>query len=119
MTPIVRIATPADIEVFSPMHNKPSIRALCMELDGRVIALGGVAWSRGRWIAFADLPDEARQFRMHILRTAVRFFDQARRDGIRYIYALADGEERRAVAWLTWLGFVPDRKFHTLYRWEA
>lgn len=115
----MRPATQADIEAFSPLPGKPSLRALCMELDGRIIALGGLAWSQGRWFAFADLPQEARRYKMHILKAAKRLLADARRDGIRFIYAEMDHNERRAAAWLKSLGFHIDPRSGTLYRWRA
>ena len=115
----MRPATQADIEAFSSLPGKPSLRALCMELDGRIIALGGLAWSKGRWFAFADLPQEARRYKMHILKAAKRLLAEARRDGIRFIYAEMDHNERRAAAWLKSLGFHIDPRSGTLYRWRA
>ncbi len=117
--PVIRPATRADIEAFSDQPAKPSIRALAMEMDGRIIGLGGIALARGRWIAFADLSEEARRYKMHIMRAACRFLDDARRDGIRFIYAAADPCEAKAVRWLTRLGFELDPKSGVLHRWRA
>ena len=117
--PIIRAATHADIEAFADHRNKPSIRAVCMELEGRIIALGGIAWARGRWIGFADLSDEARRYKMHISRAALRFLSEAKRSGVRFIYAGADPCEARAIAWLTSLGFKLDPRSRSLYRWSA
>lgn len=90
-----------------------------MEQDGRIIGLGGLALAKGRWIAFVDLSEDARRYKMHIMKAAYRFLNDARRDGIRFIYAAADPCERQSVRWLTKLGFRLDPKSGTLYRWEG
>lgn len=117
--PVIRRATHADIAAYSDLADKPSIRALAMEQDGRVIALGGAALVRGRWVGFCDLRPEARIYKMHIARAAHRFFDEARRDGIRFIYAGRDEAEPRSLAWLESLGFILDPKSRSLYRWSS
>lgn len=120
MTPVtVRPATRADIDAFSDMANKPSVRAWCAELDGRIVGLGGLALIGGRWFAFCDLREEARPYKMTLMRTARRLFAQARRDGIRFIYAQVDDTEPGAVAWLESLGFEFDVRSDCLYRWSG
>lgn len=119
MTPVVRIATREDIEAFSPMRNKPSLKALCLEVDGKIIALGGYAFVKGRYFGFCDLHDEARQYKMHIARAAKRFLKAARDEGIKFIYAEADPEEPGAVRWLTSLGFAVDPRTAHLFRWKG
>lgn len=120
MTPIVvRPATHEDIAQFSDLANKPTIRAMVAERDGRIIALGGIALSQGRWYAFADLPEEIRPYKMTIARAAKRFFRDLRRDGIRYVYAEASPVEPRALAWFASLGFEFDERSQHYYRWSA
>lgn len=115
----VRLATREDIEAFSPMRMKPTIKALCMEVDGKIIALGGYALVKGRYFGFCDLLDEARQYKMHIARAAKRFLRSARDEGVKFIYAEADPEESGAVRWLTSLGFTVDPRTAVLYRWKG
>ena len=116
---IIRPATREDLEAFSDMPNKPSIRAWVGELDGRIIGIGGLALAKGRWFGFCDLTEEARSYKMTIMRTAKRVLAEARRDGIRFIYAEASPHEPRAVAWLTSLGFSLDPRSEHFYRWSA
>ena len=118
-SPVIRKASREDIEAFSPMRNKPTINAWCAEIDGRIIALGGCALVKGRWFAFCDLTEEARQYKMHIARTARRFLMEAKRQGIRFIYAEANLAEPGAERWLTSLGFTIDPRTAYLYRWRA
>lgn len=93
--------------------------AVVGDIDGRIVLMGGLAFSRGRWFAFLDITDEARPFKMTIARAAIRIFDEARKRGIRFVYAEADPNEPSAVRWLTSLGFKLDPRTLYLYRWES
>lgn len=116
----IRKATGEDIARFSDMPNKPSIRAWVAEdEDGNLIGMGGVALSRGRWYGFVDVTDAIRPFKMTIARSAIRFLNQMRRDGIRYIYAEVSDNEPGAKAWLESLGFEFDQRSQFLYRWSG
>jgi hypothetical protein len=116
---IVRPATREDIEAFSDMPDKPTLRAWAGEIDGRIVALGGFAFSGGRWFAFCDLTEEARKHKFTIARTAHMVLSEARKQGIKFIYAEADPEEPGAVRWMASLGFTIDPRTVYLYRWRA
>src|SRR3972149_732600 len=116
---LVRPATREDIEGFSDLPNKPTVKAWVGELDGEIVALGGFAFSHGRWFGFVDLKDEARRYKMTIARAAKRIIAEAREQGIKFVYADADPEEPGAVRWLTSLGFTVDPRTAFLYRWRA
>lgn len=116
---IVRPATKSDIEAFSSMANKPTVRAIVGEIDGKIIGLGGLALIKGRWFAFCDLTEEARAYKMTIARAAIRLMASARRDGIKFIYAEAAPDEPRALAWFASLGFTRDPRSDHFYRWCA
>ena len=115
----VRPATREDIESFSDMGNKPTIKAWVGEVDGRIIGLGGFAFSGGRWLAFCDLTDEARKYKVTIAKCARMALREARKQGIKFIYADADLKEQRSIKWLTRLGFHVDPRSAYLYRWRA
>jgi hypothetical protein len=115
----VRPATREDIAAFSDLANKPTVRAWIGELDGAIISMGGIALVKGRWIAFVDLTEAARPYKMTIARTAIRFLEAARRDGIRFIYAEMDVKEKSAERWLHSLGFSLDPRSQYLFRWRA
>lgn len=117
--PVIRPATRADIEAYAKSDDAPSMRAVVMEEAGEIIAIGGIALARGRWIGFCDLKPEARAYKMHIARAARRFLAEARASGIRYIYAGRDEAEPGSLAWLTSLGFTIDPKSQILFRWSA
>jgi hypothetical protein len=115
----VRPATREDIAAFSDLANKPTVRAWIGELDGAIISMGGIALVKGRWIAFVDLTEAARPYKMTIARTAIRFLEAARRDGIRFIYAEMDVKEKSAERWVHSLGFSLDPRSQYLFRWRA
>jgi hypothetical protein len=116
---IIRPATAQDIAAFSPMPNKPTIRAMAGVLDGRIVGLAGVVFHRGRWLGFCDLSEDARPYKITIARAAIRFLADAKRDGIKFIYADADLSEPTAPRWLASLGFHLDPRTQYLFRWRA
>lgn len=117
---VIRPATRADIEAFSDMPDKPTIRAYVAEMDGKVIGMGGMAFQKGRWIAFCDLTPESRKLKVSIVKTAGRIMDDAMKSGVRFVYAQPDLNEPGAIRWLERLGFEPDpRSGGLLYRWSS
>lgn len=116
---IIRPASREDIDAFSSIENKPTAKAYAADLDGKIIALGGLALFKGRYFAFCDLTPEARRYKVLLAKTARRLFAEARRNGVKFIYAEADTNEPHAIAWLHSLGFELDPRSQTLYRWSA
>lgn len=116
---IVRRATREDIDTYSDMTNKPSLLAWVGEIDGKIVGLAGLAFVKGRWMAFCDLEPEARPFKMKIARAAIRTFQEARKQGIRFIYAEANTEEPGALRWLESLGFEIDTRMPQYHRWKS
>jgi hypothetical protein len=119
MSLIVRNATRADIESYAGRPSAQTIRAVVGDLDGRIIGIGGMYLQSGRWYAFADLPEEARKYKVHIIRAAVRFLADARRSGVRIVYAVRDEGETGSLKWLTSLGFEIDPRSMIFFRWRA
>lgn len=113
---IVRPATAEDITLFSDAG--PTFRAWVGEVDGKVVGVSGLVRIKGRWFIFCDLKDEAKKFKITIARNAHRVMDEARKMGIRFIYAQVDKNEPRAIAWIATLGFEPDPRSN-LYRWRG
>ena len=117
--PVTRWATREDIEAFSPMRDKPTIRALCIEVDGQIVVLGGLAFSKSRWIMFCDVTNQGRKYKVALVKAAKRMIEEARAMGIRYVYAADDPNETNSVRWMTSLGFKVDQRCPSLYRWSA
>ena len=115
---IVRPATREDIAAFSDMADKPTVKAWVGEIDGKIVGMGGLALIGGRWFAFLDLTDEARSSKITLMRTAKRVMAEARRMGLRYVYAQVSTHEANAAAWLRSLGFELDPRSEVLYRWQ-
>ena len=115
----IRRATREDIEAFSSQPNKPTLKAWVGEVDGEIIGIGGLAFAHGRWFAFCDVTEEARKYKIGIMRLAKHIMADAQAQGIRYIYADADKNEPKAVAWMTSLGFEIDPRSNRYYRWKA
>lgn len=116
---LVRPATRQDVEAFAGKPNAQTVRAFVGDLDGKIIAIGGVAVVKGRHYAFLDLDEEARGYKMHIMRTALRMMQDASKRGVRFIFAEADQCEPKSDAWLKRLGFETDPRAQNLYRWKA
>ena len=95
------------------------MRAWVAELDGKIVGIGGFAFSHGRWFGFCDLKEALRPHRFTIARTAKKAMREALRQGIRFIYAEADNDEATATRFLTSLGFRVDPRTAYLYRWRA
>ena len=115
----VRVASKEDIEAYSDMAPKPTLKAWAGEVDGEIVALGGIAFAKGRWFAFCDLKEGAKDYPMTIMRTAKKVFEYAREKNIRFVYAEADPDEPKAVRWMESLGFQLDPRSQHLYRWRA
>lgn len=115
---IIRRATKSDIDIFAGTKDRPTVKAWVIDVDGRAIGMGGLAFAKGRWFAFCDLSDEARRYKVSIVKTGRLVMEEARRAGHQFIYADADAEEPMAKRWLTSNGFRQDSKTRC-YRWQA
>jgi hypothetical protein len=112
-------ATKEDVEFFSNDAPKPTMKAFVAKKDGKPIALFGLARELdGRWYAFFDITDEARPYKVTIAKTARKIMDEARKMGLRFVYAVPDEEEPMARKWLERLGFKTDKRSGVLMRWE-
>lgn len=109
----------ADVSKFARGQLRPTMRAWVGKEADEPIALFGFA--RGpdaRWYAFFDITDKARPHKKLIVRTAKTMMDDARRMGLRYVYAQIDENETLARRWMRSLGFADDpRSGGQLMRW--
>lgn len=125
----VRPATVADIEAFPRKDRSqivPTLKGWVAEVDGKTVGLGGLASGSGRWIAFLDLTEQGRELvaahmfaRLALVRAARMVLDDARAQGIRFVYADADTTRPRAAELLERLGFEFDVRSDRFYRWSA
>ncbi len=101
----VRPATLGDLcEFYGRDHISPSTKAMVGLLDGKLVAIWGLAYEQGVVSAFFNIKDEARPFKHHIHRNAMRFMREAR-ERHKYIHAQAEKGEPTAPKWLARLGF--------------
>jgi hypothetical protein len=121
----VREATHEDIVTFARDMKAPTLRGWVGEIDGKAVALGGLANMGGRWIAFLDVTEEGRDLlkahmsvRKALIRTARMVMDEARKQGIRFCYSEAEMRFPLADKMLERIGFQPDPRAPDLYRWK-
>lgn len=93
---------------FTPREPPFRVLALAGKADGRVIAIGGIAFRpNGVKQAFADIGPEARSYPVALHKAALATVELARRHNIRQLRAVADEPKDAAVRWLLRLGFKP------------
>lgn len=90
-----------------------------------MIALGGLALIKGRWVGFLDVTEAGREYlqkslmvKAALIRVIVEGLREARAVGIRYIYAEADMQFTGARELLERMGFHLDPRSACLYRWK-
>jgi len=94
--------------------------AIAGTVDGRLVAVGGLAIVSGVATAFLDIREEARRFPIVMHRTAKAVLDKAKAAGRRHVFAAYDPTDARAVRWLVRLGFRPvDDIQETVMKWQG
>ena len=118
MRPVIRPAVRADFDAFGPRPYR--VRAVAMELDGRVLAVGGLAYlENGVMGAFMQGTDEAREYPVTLHRAGKMMMAEADRLGIRRLVAMADNSVEAAGRWMLRFGFKPEQHDGvTVYVWH-
>lgn len=101
---LLRPATPDDLVALHGKLPECTMRAHVAEVDGKVLAVGGVYYSSGSTFAFSYLSDEMRTHRKSIMRAA-RFAMHKVAALPGPIYALCSQSEANAPEFLRRLGF--------------
>jgi RimJ/RimL family protein N-acetyltransferase len=121
---VSRPATREDILAFSSVVKWPTAKAWIGEVDGEVVALGGFACIKGRWIGFIDVTEKGREYltkslgvRAAMIRAMMEGMREAKRMGIRYVYAEADTQFPKARELIERMGFHVDPRSPALHRW--
>lgn len=122
MIPVV--IRPATLKDFQDMIGEPlpyRVRAFAVELDGKVLGVGGLAYlPNGTIGAFVHMAEGARRYRLALHRAGLRTMDEARRLGIRRVVAMAEPGVEPAARWLERLGFRPmSVDGETVYAWQG
>lgn len=115
---VVREATPADLARFYEGKPVPTLRAWLGEVGDKVIGIGGYAFQMGRWVAFFDLCEMGRKYKLTMARTARMMLREADKAGIAFLYAETNENEPGAPRWLKSLGFRQDPFVASLFRRE-
>ena len=111
--PVIRKATQADAIAYYGSNAKCSFRGYVAELDGEIIAIGGVYYDNRMPIAFSEMRPPMRKFlkaRARGCRMLVKLFDEIGGK----IYAVACSTEPTAPYLLAKLGFKPTGLFGPL-----
>lgn len=104
----VRPSSRSDLHLVSDDPLPWRVKALTGEIDGRAVAVGGLAFLPGGTVAaFAALTDEARACKVSLHRAGLRLMREAREAGIKRVVASAETRSEPAMRWLLRLGFEP------------
>lgn len=101
------------VEFAAQTPNTPSappvrVLAIAGKVDGRVIAIGGIAIRpNGVKQAFADIGPEARKYPITLHKAGLATIALAKKHGMRELRAVAAEPKEAAVRWLLRLGFTP------------
>lgn len=116
MTLTVRPATAADF--FALYGEKPdhTIKAEVVEADGRVLGIGGIAYSGERPLLFSKMLPELRRHKRFIVEAALHLAARAK---AAHAVAVADPKEHCSVRLLTKLGLhkVADSAGGDVFGW--
>jgi hypothetical protein len=122
---ISRPATREDIVAFSAVVKWPTAKAWIAEIDSEVVALGGFALLKGRWVGFLDVTENGREYlenslmvKVAMIRAMMEGMREAKRMGVRYVYAQADTQFPKARELLERMGFHVDPRSPELHRWK-
>ena len=105
----IRPSIPADLPhvIGEPLPFR--IKAITLEVDGRVLGLGGVAFPPGGgppW-AFVQQCPEAKRYRVSFHRAGLAAMRMICDAGVGEVVATADADNEAALRWLKRLGFAP------------
>lgn len=104
-------ATREDYEAaMLALHGAPSgaptrVVGFAGKIGGRVIGVGGVAFYPNVRIAFCDIGDEARKYKVSLHRAALMTIEKAKQMGVRRIVVTEDRMHEKTPHWLIRLGF--------------
>ena len=120
MRAVIRPATRADFDVLTDGPRPYRVRAVAMEVDGRVLAVGGLAYLENGVVGvFMHGTDEAREYPVTLHKSGKMMMAEAERLGIRRLVAMADSNVDAAERWMLRFGFQPEQHDGaTVYVWH-
>jgi hypothetical protein len=112
----VRQVTRADLELFYEEVRYPTVSGFIAILDGEPVALGGLAYVGGYIVAFFDIRDAARPYKLHLMAKMKSVMDEAKAKH-RVIIAVPDENEPTSHKLLRSLGFQPSEDYTAAWKW--
>lgn len=103
------------VEWYGDGGRAPTVRGIAGYVDGKLVAVAGFIYGRGKVIAFCDLKDEARPHKAAIHRNALRLIADAKTRHKRLL-AVCDITEPTSAKWLRRLGFSPEEG--NIWSWQ-
>lgn len=104
----IRYANRGDFDAFLPDPLPCRVRGFALELDGTVIAVGGLAFlPNGMVGTFMHQRDGARRYKVALHKAGLRLVREIQELGIKRVVASADPAIDASARWLERLGFVP------------
>jgi hypothetical protein len=101
VTVTIRPAVAADLAAVATEPLPYAIRAITLEIDGKVMAVGGLAFPPGdvAW-AFVDQVPELARYPVTIHRAGIAGMELIRGSGLSEVVATADSANPKALRWL-------------------
>lgn len=103
---MIRRATAEDLTTFWGRPPRYATKAHVVEVDGRVVAVGGVHYLPEGVMAFSDITDEAAKHPKQVMRCAHAVMGDIEKIRMK-VFAKRDLSRPTAHGFLTHLGFMP------------
>lgn len=110
----VRWATPEDVRIYYDGEPRPTLQAVVLEVDGELLAMGGIYYHGNRIIAFSDLKPGAEKYGLSIMRGSKMIVELMRKKR-RPIYAVREEGLDSAPGFLAHFGFEQTGEY---YEWR-
>lgn len=114
---VIRYATASDVANYYQGPVAHTVKALVMEKDEKVLAIGGVAYINHMTLAFMEMLPGAERFKLSLMKASHRGLIELFR-GIKPLLALCDERLPTAENYLRHLGFEPLNADYYIWRGE-
>ena len=118
--PVLRPATAGDVADFFGKPQAKTVQAVVMELDGRVIGIGGLAYEGDKLVAFGDFKPEALKYKRMVVKGARMVRDMVAKARAP-VFTVADDKYPGSAKLLLRLGFdqvEPDGR-QEVFKWPV
>lgn len=116
--PVIKAATKNDIINIYGMPMNSSMKGISVFLDGKVVGIGGIYYTKHNVIAFAHIKPELRKYPVTIWRCALKIKDLIKESDAP-VYSIADPRIPKSDDLLMKMGFRFINRTHQgdLYEW--